>query len=76
MQRGRTSHLRIIWSHAMAFSGQVSAWQSANFLPISCNSVQPVPVRVEDPISPIKQSSSGECHEQYTLSQDAIASTE
>ncbi len=36
---------------------QVSAWQSATLLPISCNSVQPVPARVEEPVSPVRQSS-------------------
>ncbi len=37
---------------------QVSAWQSATLLPISCNSVQPVPAQVEELVSPVKQSSS------------------
>ena len=36
---------------------QVSTLQSADQL--SCKSVQPVPARVEDPISPVRQSSSG-----------------
>ena len=39
--------------------GQVRAWQSAKLLLINCKSVQPVPARVEEPISPVKQSSSG-----------------
>ena len=38
---------------------QVRAWQSAILLPISCKSVQPVPARVEEPVSLIRQSSSG-----------------
>ena len=33
-------------------SGQVSVWQSATLLPISCRSVQPVPARVEEPVGP------------------------
>ena len=41
--------------------GQVSAWQSATLLPISCKSVQPVPARVEEPVSLVK------------LSQDALS---
>ncbi len=36
----------------------VSAWLSATLLPISCKSVQPVPARVEDPVSLVWQSSS------------------
>ena len=32
---------------------QVSAWQSATLLPISCKSVQPVPAWVEEPVSPV-----------------------
>ncbi len=40
-------------------SGQVSAWQSATLLPISCKSVQPVPAWLEEPVSPLRQSSSG-----------------
>ena len=39
--------------------GQVSARQSATLLSISCKSVQPVPVRVEEPVSKVRQSSSG-----------------
>ena len=35
---------------------QVSAWQSATLLPIGCKSVQPVPARVEEPVSPARQS--------------------
>ena len=42
----------------IAASGQVSVWQSATLLPISCNSVQPVPTWVEEPVSPVRQSSS------------------
>ncbi len=38
---------------------QVSAWQSATLLPISCKSLQPVPAWVEGPVSPARQSSSG-----------------
>ena len=38
---------------------QISAWQLAIKLPISCKSVQPVPVRVEEPVSPARQSSGG-----------------
>ena len=38
---------------------QVSARQSATLLLISCRSVQPVPARVEEPVSPVRQSSSG-----------------
>ncbi len=38
---------------------QVNAWQSATLLPISCTSVQPVPARVEEPVSSVRQSSSG-----------------
>ncbi len=41
------------------YPGQVSAWQSATLLPISCKSVQPVPARVEEPGSPVRQSSTG-----------------
>ncbi len=37
---------------------QVSAWQSAMLLPISCKSVQPVPSRVEEPVSSTRPSSS------------------
>ena len=33
---------------------QVSAWQSATMLPISCKSVQPVPARVEQPVSSVR----------------------
>ncbi len=33
---------------------QISAWQSATLLPISCKSVQPVPVRVEEHVSPVR----------------------
>ena len=40
-------------------SSQVSAWQSPTLLPISCKSVQPVPVRVEETVSLVRQSSSG-----------------
>ena len=40
-------------------SGQVIAWQSATLLPISCKSVRPVSARVEEPVSPERQSSSG-----------------
>ncbi len=39
---------------------QVSVWQSATLLPTSCNSVQPVPARVEKPVSLARQSSSGD----------------
>ncbi len=35
--------------------GQVSAWQSATQLQISCQSVQPVPAWVEEPVSPVRQ---------------------
>ena len=35
---------------------QVSVWQSAILLQISCKSVQPVPVRVEQPVSPVSSS--------------------
>ena len=38
-------------------TGQVSAWQSVT-ANTSCNSVQPVPARVEEPVSQVKQSSS------------------
>ncbi len=41
------------------YYGQVSELQSATLLPISCKSVQPVPARVEEPVSPVRQSSSG-----------------
>ena len=37
-------------------SGQVSAWQSVTLLPIRCESEQ---VGVEEPVSPVSQSSSG-----------------
>ena len=50
---------------------QVSAWQSATLLPISCKSAQSVPARVEEPVSPVRQSSSGS-----TLSQDALSQHE
>ena len=56
-------------------SGQVSAWQSAALLPISCTSVSPVPSWVEEPVSPVRpvrQSSSGGVNEQSTLSPDAL----
>ncbi len=49
-----------------AYRGQVSACQSATLQPISCKSVQPVPARVDEPVSPVRQSSSG--GEQSTLS--------
>ncbi len=49
--------------HFLRFSilqfGQVSVWQSVTLLPISCKSVQPVPARVEEPVSLVRQSSSG-----------------
>ncbi len=35
------------------FRCQVSVWQSATLLPISCKSVHPVPSRVEEPVSPV-----------------------
>ena len=35
---------------------QVSAWQTATLLPISCKSEQPVPARVEEPVSTVRQS--------------------
>ncbi len=38
---------------------QISAWQSATLLPKSCQSVQPVPARVEEPVNPVRQSSNG-----------------
>ena len=40
-------------------ASQISAWQSATLLPISCNSVQSVPARIEEPVSPVRQSSTG-----------------
>ncbi len=36
---------------------QVSAWQSATLIPISCKSAQPVPARVEESVSPVRRSS-------------------
>ena len=50
---------------------QVSDWQSATLLPISCKSVQPVPAWVEELVSPVRHSSDGRmwCQEQSTLSQ-------
>ncbi len=42
----------------IASSCQVSACQSAAPLPISCKLVQPVIARVEEPVSPVRQSSS------------------
>ena len=39
--------------------GQVSTWQSATLLPISCKSAQPVTARVDKPVSLVRQSSSG-----------------
>ena len=39
---------------------QVSAaWQSTALLPISCKSVQPVPARLEEPVSLVKAISGG-----------------
>ncbi len=38
------------------FKSQVSAWKSATLLPIGCKSVQPVPARVEEPVSPVRHS--------------------
>ncbi len=46
-------------SRPYVFSGQVSAWHHTTLLSISCKSVPPVPARVEEPISPVRQSSSG-----------------
>ena len=34
---------------------QVSAWQSATLLPISCKSAQPVSTRVEEPVSQVRR---------------------
>ncbi len=45
--------------YVTALCRQVSAWQSATLLPISCNWLQPVPARVEEPVSPVRQSFSG-----------------
>ena len=39
--------------------GQFWAWQSATLLPISCKSVQLFPAREEEPVSSVRQSSSG-----------------
>ncbi len=39
--------------------GPVSVWQSATLLQISCKSVQPVPARVEERVSPVRQFSVG-----------------
>ncbi len=41
------------WQHTLV--GQDIAWQSATLLPISCKSVQPVPARVEELVSPVRQ---------------------
>ncbi len=53
--------------------GQVSAWQSATLLPISCKSVRPVSARVENPVSPVRQSSYGSSKNNLTLSQVALS---
>ena len=37
------------------YEGRVCAWQSATQLGISCKSVQPVPARVEEPVSLVWQ---------------------
>ena len=60
--KSRTTYIIIV--------GPVSAWQSATLLPISCKLVRPVPARVEEPGSPARQP---RCHEQSTLSQDALS---
>ncbi len=52
--------------------GQVSAWQSAALLPISCKSAQPVPAWVEEPVSPVRKAIF-QWFEQSTLSQDALS---
>ena len=70
-----TQFPRVIqWFIVTYLCGQVSAWQSATLLPISCNSVQPVPAWVKEPVSPVSHScSSGvTIHEQSTLSQNAL----
>ncbi len=46
------------WREFISAQSVGSAWQSATLLPISCKSVQPVPVWVEEPVSSVRQSSS------------------
>ena len=46
-------------STAKQSTGQVSAWQTATLLSISCKLVQPVPAWVDEPVSLVRQSSRG-----------------
>ncbi len=48
------------------------ARQSATLLPISCKSVQPVPAWVEEPVSPVRQPSSGGAKNQYSPGKKAV----
>ncbi len=56
--------------------GQANAWQSATLLPIRCKLVPPVPSRVEEPISPLRQSFSGSAMNNPTFSQEALSQHE
>ncbi len=55
----KTTKWNILVAMVKFHFGQVSDWQSVTLLPISCKSVQPVPARVEEPVSPARPSSSG-----------------
>ena len=45
--------------YVFSYPRQVSAWQSATLLPISCKSSQPVPAQVEEPFSLVRRFTSG-----------------
>ncbi len=49
--------------------------QSGQCLAVSHTAIE-APARVEEPVSPVRQSSNGGAHEQSTLSQDAISQHE
>ena len=63
----------VIFYTKQSVSGQCLA--ISILLPISCKSVQPVPARVEELVSPIRQSSSGGATDNPPFPQDALAST-